>query len=605
MSRGSWRARMVQATDQAETRATAVVKYGSSVLRGPSDVPRVVSDVYRRWRRGERVVCVVSAFRGRTDELLARHDGLAPVTEAPTHALAELAGVGEVEAAAAVAVALERAGLPVRLVRADEVGIVAEGDPTEAEVVGVRPGVVREALDAGAIAVVPGFVARTGDRRSVVLGRGGSDLTAISLADALDVEAVLVKDVGAVCEWDPAELSDGGPSPRRFERLSYAEALALSDRVVQPRAIEHARRLGRGFSSVGVGADRGTAVGAGPTRLGGAWRSERSRPMRVGLLGLGAVGLGVARRLALEPERFELVGALVRDAGRERTGVPEGVPVTDDPGRLLRESPDVVIELIGGVEDARVLTLAALARGAHVVTANKALVALHGDRLHEAAESAGRRIGYSAAVGGVLPVLELVALARSKGRVRSVRGVLNGTTNFVLGAIAKGADLETALREARGLGYAEADATADLSGWDAAAKLSLIGRALGVALDPDAIEREALTAEREVDADVRQVAALDLEYDADGGATARDSARASVRLAPVPRGGRFAGLRGPENAVEIELENGEVLAASAAGAGRWPTTESVFADVDALARDVAGVGADAADRATTYTENAR
>jgi len=556
----------------AEPATTTLVKYGSSVLRGPADVPRVVSDIYRRWRRGERVAAVVSAFRGRTDALLAMDDGLSRLAASGANSGALLTGVGEIESAAAVAAALERAGLPVRLVREDELGIVADGDPAEAEPVSVAPGVVRDALDAGAIAVVPGFVARSPSGRSVVLGRGGSDLTAIALADALGIEATLVKDVGAVYEWDPAEGAPSGPAPRAFERLSYAEALALSERVVQPRAIEHARRLGRGFGLVGAQSDVGTRVGACSTRLGAADARRPAVPLRVALLGLGAVGLGVARRLSLEPERFELVGALVRDAKRPREGVPPGLRVTVDPGRLLRESPDVVVELIGGAEEARVLTLAALARGADVVTANKALLALHGPALRAAASAAGRRVYGSASVGGALPVLELVRRAASRGRVTRVRGVLNGTTNFVLERLAGGCDLESALREARTLGYAEADATADLSGWDAAAKLSVIAQELGLpAFDPGQVPREGVTEATAARGPVVQVAELVVQS---GG-----GARASVRLIEAAQAGALAGLPGPWNALEVETEGGETLASSAAGAGRWPTSESVVADL--------------------------
>jgi homoserine dehydrogenase len=550
-----------------------VLKFGSSVLRTPDDLPRLVSEVYARWRHAHPIVVVVSAFRGRTDELLE----LAARVGDRGRSLPALVGLGEQEAAAALALALERAGLPVRLIDPSRVGIIAVGASLEADPVAVDPWHVLAPLEAGEIAVVPGFVARDPHGEPVLLGRGGSDLTAVRLAHTLGGEAVLLKGSGRVYEWDPAEA---GPAPRAFRTLSYADALALGDRVLQPRALRHARELGIAVRVVGLGedplGDAGTLVNGAPTTFDhhDAPGPAGARPLRIALLGLGAVGLGVARRLAGDADRFEVVGALVRDAGRPREGLPTGIRLHDDPEPLLDASPDVVVELLGGTDPARGLIERALRQGSAVVTANKALLAMHADRLETLAREHGTHVLHSGAAGGALPVLELARVARRAGRVVRVRGILNGTTNFILDELLPGGAFEEVLRDARRRGYAEEDPSADITSLDAACKIVLIARELGGPVPTlGSIQRDRLTASTRVrypNAVVRQVAELVL---ADG------EARASVLLRPLPDSDPLSRIRGVRNAIEFTLADGRKLTATAAGAGRWPTTEAVYADL--------------------------
>lgn len=548
-----------------------VLKFGGSVLNSPADLPALVAEVHRRHRTTSCLVVVVSAFRGRTDHLLDLADRLGD------HAVgrAALLGLGEQEAAAATAIALDRAGLPVRLVAPHEVGITTEGDPADATVVAVQPTVIHAALSRCEIAVVPGFVARGRDGEPHLLGRGGSDLTAILLAEALDGRAVLIKDAGAVYEHDPAGAD---PAPRRFDALDYDDALALGERVIQARAIHRAQSRQTPFEVTGLASRHGTLVHAGETRLAAIddQTTAIARPARIAILGLGTVGGGVAALLAARPDRYELVGSLVRDPRRARPDLPADLLVTDDASTLLDAAPDIVVETLGGLDDADHLIRTAIRHGADIVSANKALFAERGSELDRLAARHGRDIRISASVGGGLPVLERIAHASRRGRVVRVEGVLNGTTSFILAELGGGRPFAEAFVEARRRGYAEADATADLDGIDAACKLSIIARTLGVAgVTPDTVERDSLDAAFAATVDgttVRQVATLNLTG---------DTPRASVRLTTLDPHDHLA-VQGAGNAIAITFDDGEVLRACARGAGRWPTAHSVVADIDDL-----------------------
>ena len=208
------------------------------------------------------------------------------------------------------------------------------------------------------------------------------------------------------------------------------------------------------------------------------------KPLNVAVLGCGSVGSQVVRLLTEQAGDLaarvgapvELVGVAVRriDAPRE-VEVPEGLLTTDAAALVARDDVDLVVEVIGGIEPARSLILAALEGGASVVTANKALLAEDGPTLFEAADKAGRDLYYEAAVAGAIPILRPLRESLAGDRVTRVLGIVNGTTNFILDKMdTTGAGFEEALEEAQDLGYAEADPTADVEGFDAAAKAAIL-----------------------------------------------------------------------------------------------------------------------------------
>lgn len=294
--------------------------------------------------------------------------------------------------------------------------------------------------------------------------------------------------------------------------------------------------------------------------------------LRVALAGCGVVGGGVLERLLKEP-RFEVVGVLVRSPDRARdVAIPTGLVLTD-PAALLAREPDVVVEAISDASTGLALIRAALTRGVDVVSANKQAVGGDLSALTALASSTGARLLYSASVGGGAPLIETVRRARAHGPVVRIEAVLNGTCNFILNRLADGIAFDEALKAARDAGFAEEDPTADLSGQDAAAKLAILAHeALDGALSPDAIARETLSGDAALPAGrTRQLAGLDVRSD-----------RAQVAFRAAEGDSLFADLPDEWNALRVTTGDGRTFTARGRGAGRRPTTESVWADLHAL-----------------------
>jgi homoserine dehydrogenase len=523
-----------------------VLKFGGSVIEGESSLTRVVHEVYR-WRRdGWRVVAVVSARGGDTDALLGECRDINDAAD--PHAVAGMLSIGEVTSAYRLGLHLDRAGVPAHVANAASIGLVADGDALDATPVALCENALFAALDRDGVVVVPGYAAHDDDGRPVVLGRGGSDLTAIFLARRLEAARCrLVKDVDGLYDRDPRY--DGA---RRYAVAGWQEALDTDGSIVQPKAVEFARHHDVPFELGTFQSLEPTRIGHGPALCGD---EEKETPIRVALLGYGTVGRGVHTLLSSMPDRFEVVRIAVRDT----RGRP--APFTDDPVAAARCGADVVVEAMGGLEPAATAIESAIASGADVVTANKALLASRGARLEPV-------LG-SAAVGGSMPLLERIA-APGSAAVARVRGVLNGTVNYVLDAVARGASFDDAVDLAREQGFAERDPSRDLDGRDAADKLVVIARAVGVHLDPSGITRETL--DGACDGLVRQVATLDVH-----------AAKGRVELVELDRHDPLL-VPGVWNVAEIKRADGTTEIVRGRGAGRWPTAEAVVADLLDIAR---------------------
>lgn len=329
-----------------------------------------------------------------------------------------------------------------------------------------------------------------------------------------------------------------------------------------------------------------------------------AEPVRLGLLGCGTVGSQVVRLLA-EHEHdltarvgrpLELVGVAVRDVSRPRRGVPDHL-LTDDADALVRRGDiDVVVELVGGIEPARSLVLAAMDAGASVVTANKALMAADGATLHRAADAAGVDLYFEAAVAGAIPLLRPLRESLVGDRVQRVMGIVNGTTNYVLDRMeTDGQALEEVLAEAQRLGYAEADPSADVDGHDAAAKAAILASlAFHTRVTADQVE---VTGIREVTlGDIAGAQALRGVLKLLAVAERLDPRRISVWVAPtiIPRAHPLGSVHGAFNAVVVEAEAAGQLMFYGQGAGGTPTASAVLGDVVTTARNrvqgVLGVG---------------
>jgi len=348
-----------------------------------------------------------------------------------------------------------------------------------------------------------------------------------------------------------------------------------------------ALRLISALDAIGVVANRpgsgGALLGDGVTVVAGpATIPERTRPdatavRRVALAGCGVVGAGVLPRL-LADRRFEVVGVLVRDPARPRDAViPDGLTVTD-PAALLAREPDILVEAISEASTGLALIRAALSRGVDVVSANKQAVGADLPALTALAKASGAGLHYSACVGAGAPLIETVRRARTHGAVVRIEAVLNGTCNFILNRLSEGLPFEAALSAARQAGFAEADPSADLTGLDAAAKLAILGHEahLGPLVVGD-LPRETLAGDAvRPDGRVRQLARLDVR-----------TGEVGVALCNVDTDPLFADLADEWNALRVTTDDGRVFTARGRGAGRAPTAESIWADLE----DLADVGA--------------
>jgi homoserine dehydrogenase len=380
--------------------------------------------------------------------------------------------------------------------------------------------------------------------------------------------------VDGIFERDPGIP---GPAPRRFVTIGWSEALNIAGKLVQPKAIRFAEQHWMSFEVASIGTTGGTRVGPGPSRLAETAHADNG-PLRVALFGAGTVGYGVYRALAAHPERFELVGIAVRDVNKERESLPKAL-LTDDIAALLDRSADIVVEVMGGREPARNIISHALSNGRDVVTANKELMADEGEALEELAHRNGLLLRCSASVGGGLPAIESIRRISDSAPVKSIEGVLNGTCNFILDHLAAGWDFDTAVSEAQAKGFAEADPADDVSGRDAASKIRILARvAFGVNLHDAELTLEGIgqitpTSAQAARAAGREIRLVARCWKSDG------RVFAEVRPRELPAAHPLAQVRGENNLLRLELETGEELLVRGKGAGRWPTSESVFADL--------------------------
>jgi homoserine dehydrogenase len=319
-------------------------------------------------------------------------------------------------------------------------------------------------------------------------------------------------------------------------------------------------------------------------------------PLKVALLGCGVVGSQVYRLLteqsadlqARAGAPLQVVGVAVRDPARPRdVAVAAGLLTTDGAELVNRPDVDLVIELIGGIEPARTLLLSALKAGKSVVTANKALVAADSAVLHRTAQESGVDLYYEAAVAGAIPLLRPLRESLAGDEVRRVLGIVNGTTNFILDRMdTSGADFSAALAEAQQLGYAEADPTADVAGFDAAAKAAILASiAFHTEVTADDVYREGILSVTAADiASARSlgcvVKLLAICERCNGGITAR------VHPAMIPREHPLAAVRDAYNAVFVEAQAAGRLMFYGAGAGGQPTASAVLGDTVAIARNM-------------------
>ena len=326
------------------------------------------------------------------------------------------------------------------------------------------------------------------------------------------------------------------------------------------------------------------------------------KPIKVAMLGCGTVGTEVARLLTDQADDFaarigarvELTGIAVRRPNKHRQVSAE--LLTTDADSLVESDVDVVVEVIGGIEPVRSLLLKALRAGKSVVTANKALLAEHGPELYAAADASGADIYFEAAVAGAIPLLRPLRESLAGDRITRVMGIVNGTTNYILSAMsATGAGYAETLEEASRLGYAEADPTADVDGFDAASKAAILASlAFHTRVTAGDVHREGISAVSPADIaaarglgrTVKLLAICERVTDADG----VESVAVRVHPAMIPNSHPLASVGGAFNAVFVEADAAGQLMFYGQGAGGAPTASAVLGDLVAVARNLVAGG---------------
>ncbi len=542
-----------------------VLKFGSSVLRSAADLPIAVDEIYRSWRNGFRVIAVVSAFEGTTDRLFAEAARLFGV-HSPA-ATAAFVSHGEEETASLLVHSLGTSGIPARFLDPTEIGLIADGTPLESYPKQVNAQRIREIWEGCPILVLPGFYGIDQSGLTVLFGRGGSDLSALFLAHELRAHCRLLKDVRGVFAADPSI----NPTAHRFTSMSWSSAIEVAGPLVQPKALRYAQLSALPFEVGRANESMHTSIGSADD----AWEEPKKppQPLRIALAGCGVVGRGVYERIKSYPDRFKVVHVIVRDL-KKYTEVDEA---TDNLTVALDSDVDVVIVCFGGTTLAYQLLSAAASAGKFVVTANKAAMAAYQLQLAPFAAGAKRRLWASATVGGAVPVLETLATLTSP--IVEIRGTLNATCGAVLDSLQRGSTWNEAIAEAQAAGFAEANPARDLSGRDSADKLSiLIHAAFDEFVSPENIPTVGTDSIGEHSKKYRLIARARRTI---GGVIA------SV-IPELPEVGSYlAESVGPENRLEIELADGQVVRLWGQGAGRWPTTVSIMGDLHEIARRLA------------------
>jgi homoserine dehydrogenase len=320
------------------------------------------------------------------------------------------------------------------------------------------------------------------------------------------------------------------------------------------------------------------------------------KKITIGMLGCGTVGAEVARLLLSDiPELstrssapLELKKIAVRSGG-SRLGIDASLFTTDPLSIVNDPAIDIVIEVMGGIEPARELILQAISNGKSVVTANKSLLATHGADLYAAADKAGVDLYYEAAVAGAIPIIRPMRESLAGDYITRIMGIVNGTTNFILTKMHEdGLALNEALGQAQELGYAEADPTADIEGFDAAAKAAILaGLAFHTRVTVDEVYREGITKISAADVALAKSMNHVIKLLVIGELTPEDEISVHVHPVMLPNSHPLASVRDAYNAVYLEAESAGQLMFYGRGAGGGPTASAVLGDVVAVARHIA------------------
>ena len=416
------------------------------------------------------------------------------------------------------------------------------------------------------IVVMPGHVAIGEKDRSVLLTQGGADMTAIYVAKRLGIKAKLLKDVEGVFDKDP---KSAGAAPQRYDRISYADARTKAGPLVSPKALDFAQEhdikfdIGKpGIPSYTTICDKTATLSAIPA----------PKKLRVAMLGCGIVGGGVYRRVKANSDRFEMVKIMVRNPAKYIDQGYKPEELTTDIADIIAAKPDIFIDVSGPIEPALGHCKTLLEKGVHIVSANKQAIAAGGQELIDFAKDKGAQLMFSSAAGGGMPVLEMCI--RERGRITRVEALLNGTTNYMLDEISAGKSYADALKEAQDKGFAEADPTADVDGHDSAAKIRLVALlGFGETITQDDVPLDTIRDFAPTSPPKGAMKRISTCW------KDRNGFNAALELKDLSLNNFIAQAEGEEAHAIFYFDDGDQYKIRGKGAGRWPTTESVMADL--------------------------
>lgn len=301
---------------------------------------------------------------------------------------------------------------------------------------------------------------------------------------------------------------------------------------------------------------------------------------KVAVAGLGVVGEGVALRLAEDPS-YELIGVAARDLTKERDAALREISITDDFETLVGIGPDIIVDALPVGGAGADLINRALCAGVSIASANKQAIAGNMQRFHQLSKENHAQFRYSASVGGGVPMIETINAIRGSRDVQELHAIVNGTVNFILTALGDGAEFDAVIADAQRRGFAEPDPTADLSGADAKAKISILSfEAFDREIEANTITPRALdrALAEKIQAEKKQWRQVTRAYP-DG-----DKVAATIDIVCVEDNPFFAGTRNEGNALNILLTNGDAEEVSGLGAGRAPTVDAIFGDLGVISK---------------------
>lgn len=429
---------------------TVVLKFGSSVLMDLSSYQDVALEIYRWYREGYRIVAVVSAMGSTTDDLLA--ETRAEHRWADDAITANLLATGECVSAARLGLALDRFGMPSRVLEPGGLGLKTTGSVLDAKCERLETTQIHRALGRGQVAVVPGFVGQDESGNLTLLGRGGTDLSALFIAEALGADGChLVKDVDGLYDLDPALHPD---KAIQFEHANYRDVLALDEGIVQHKAVQFAQEKDRAFIVRALNRATGTRVYSGASQL--LTQKVDTTPLKLAVFGDSAPLKCFLEYVKRFPQHFHIVCAC-EDSGihwRHTASVTS----------LWKVKPQILVDLGQSNEASQIISATALEQGLGLLSTNAPFLAGTGVELGRLFHSQGLPFLVDAAVGGVLPVKETLGQLAGTGQVRVVEALLSWPAQFVLNRLLAGDSLEQASGKAGALGISQSELARAIEG---------------------------------------------------------------------------------------------------------------------------------------------